>query len=333
MIHPIPPSVLDAIVRAALAEDLGLPGWQGADLSAICSVNQFAGRGDATTLAIFPPENRARATIVTREPATVAGIELARRAFEVLDSTATFPAAEPRPPVTRARSAPLPGNGDRVKAGDVVFMVEASARALLSGERVALNFLQRLCGIATVTRAFVDACAAAPGARAPKLLHTRKTTPLLRELERHAVSAGGGSLHRFGLFDEVLIKENHFALSTALANLDIAGTVRRVRDFVGPCFVVGAEARSFDEAASAIEAGATYVLMDNYTPDTLARDVNRLRAWMQTAGRSVPIEASGGIRLDNVAAFATSGVDRISVGALTHSARSVDLALDVEPIQ
>lgn len=284
-----PVEAIDRAVRAALAEDLG--------------------PGDLTTGAVIPEALGARAAIVTRERCVVAGLAVARRAFAILDPAASFPAACQ--------------DGEVAEPGDVIFRVEARARAILSGERVALNFLQRLCGIATATRRFVE-----KAGRPVTLLHTRKTTPGLRALERIAVAAGGGALHRFGLFDEVLLKENHFALS----GLPIEVTVRRAREKVGKGVVVGAEARSHEEALAAAAGGADYVLLDNYSPETLAEEVSRLRRALASLGRSVAIEASGGIREENVAAYAAVPVDRISVGALTHSARAIDLALDVEPL-
>lgn len=290
---PTPDEAIDAAVRAALAEDLG-------------GVGRDA--NDRTTSAVIPPTARARATMVSRENCIIAGLRVARRVFEVLDSNITFQKAK--------------NDGERVSPGDVVFRAEGSARALLTGERTALNFAQRMSGIATLTKNLADAA----GPRV-ELLHTRKTTPGLRAIEIQAVEIGGGKRHRFGLFDQILIKENHFALAGAA----VGETVKKARVAAGSA-VVGAEARNFNEAARAIEGGADYVLLDNYSPDALRDEVPRLREMIQKTGRRVLLEASGGITKDNIAEYAKTGVDRISVGALTHSARAVDLALDVEAI-
>jgi nicotinate-nucleotide pyrophosphorylase (carboxylating) len=292
MALPIPKEAIDRAVRMALTEDLG--------------------EGDLTTRAAIPTDGRARASLVTREACVVAGLPVMRRVFELLDPKANF----------------LPGrrDGDRVEKGTVIGALEASAAAILSGERVALNFVQRLSGVATITRRFVDRVDANV-----LVLHTRKTTPGLRALERYAVGVGGGGMHREGLFDEVLLKENHFALS----GLSVEETVRRVRESVGKGIVVGAEARNHAEARAAVAGGADYILLDNYSPAKLREEVARLRALVEAGGagakgRKLVIEASGGIREDNISDFAAAGVDRISVGALTHSARAIDMALDVE---
>ncbi|HKE01757.1 MAG TPA: carboxylating nicotinate-nucleotide diphosphorylase [Planctomycetota bacterium] len=285
-----PTQAIEAAVRAALAED--------------------AGRGDLTTEAAIPESLRARGAVVAREPGVLAGAACARRAFTALDEAAVFP--------------PSKSDGDAFAAGDVVFRVEAKARALLTGERVALNFLQRLSGVATATRRLVDLA----GGRAA-VLDTRKTTPGLRALERHAVELGGGRNHRFGLSDQVLLKENHFALAGA----PVRETVARVRARVGDGVVVGAEAQSVAEAREAMLGGADYVLLDNQEPSALAAQVAELRAFARTLPRRVELEASGGITADSIEAFSRTGVDRLSVGAITHSVRAVDLALDVEAIR
>ncbi len=292
----VPAVPRDAVARAvagALAEDVG----------------SDAGAADLSTMAVIPADRRARATIVAREDCVLAGLPCAREVFEHLDPKARFEEVHP--------------DGERVAPGDVVLRIEALARAILTGERVALNFVQRLSGIATATRAHVEA--AGSGVR---VLDTRKTTPGLRALERWAVAVGGGANHRFGLFDQVLLKENHLALS----GLPVRETVARARKFVGPEVVLGAEARTEAEARAAIEGGADYVLLDNFAPAELARVVASLRGAIAKSGRAVELEASGGVRAANIALFAGSGVDRISCGSLTHSARAIDFALDVEPV-
>ncbi|MBI3817304.1 MAG: carboxylating nicotinate-nucleotide diphosphorylase [Planctomycetes bacterium] len=304
---PAPTSIdeITSAVLAALREDMG-----SADIgSDNAAIGDLTTKGDLTTNAVIPAGRKARARMVSRENCIIAGLGVARRVFELLDPKLAV--------VFMSR------DGDRVAPGQVVLEATGDARALLSGERVALNFVQRLSGIATMTRAFVEA--AGPSV---ELLHTRKTTPGLRALEVGAVVAGGGGRHRFGLFDQMLIKENHFALSGASAG----ETVARARAAAGARVTVGAEAVDFEGAAAAVDAGADYVLLDNYTPQRLASEVPRLREHIARRGRNVKLEASGGITKDNILQFAKTGVDRISVGALTHSARAIDLALDVEAI-
>jgi nicotinate-nucleotide pyrophosphorylase (carboxylating) len=213
-------------------------------------------------------------------------------------------------------------DGETFAPGDLVLHVAGSMRALLVAERTALNFVQRLSGIATATRAFVDAVA---GTRA-RILDTRKTTPGLRLLEKEAVVSGGGCNHRFGLFDQVLLKENHFAFARPSSYEE---TVRRCVE--GQAAPVVAEARNVAEALAAVRGGAAVVLLDNFAPgEALRAAVAAVRSAASAQGRAVEIEASGGVDLRTVRAFAESGVDRISVGAITHSAPAVDLSLLVE---
>jgi len=280
---------VDTAVRAALAEDVG--------------------SGDLTTRSVISPELRARATMVSREACVVAGLPVAKHVFELLDpSTIVLSSAD---------------EGADIEPGQVVLTLEASAAAILTGERTALNFVQRLSGVATATRRHtsrVDGHVA--------VLDTRKTTPGLRALERYAVAVGGGTNHRFGLFDQVLLKENHFELAGGAYR----ATVERARAAVGPHITLGAEARSYEEACAAIDAGADYVLLDNFSAEALKQEVPRLRERIAASGRTVELEASGGIRESNIAEFAASGVDRISCGGLTHSARAIDFALDVRAL-
>lgn len=269
-------------VRRALAEDLG--------------------SGDATTLAVIPRAATARAVMRAREPLVVAGLALAGAAFR---------ARSPRVRVRwRAR------DGQRVRCGQVLLEVSGPAHALLSAERVALNFVQRLSGVATLTARFV---AAVRGTRA-RILDTRKTTPGWRRFEKYGVVCGGGRNHRFGLADMILIKDNHLAALRAYSSEPVAEAVRRARRRF-PQLKVEVEADTLAQVAAAVAAGADRVLLDNMPVAQLRRAVRVV------AGR-VETEASGGITLSNVRAIARTGVDFISVGALTHSARAVDIGLD-----
>ncbi len=271
-------------VQAALAEDIGC--------------------GDVTTLATVPEDAVAKAFMVAREPLVVAGLELAETAVRELSSN--------------AKMVRIADEGQPVKAGQQLMTVEGSARAILSTERVALNFVQRLSGIATLTAQFVEAV---KGTRA-KILDTRKTTPGWRRLEKYAVTCGGGQNHRFGLFDMVLIKDNHLAaLKNELPN-PIAAAVERARTKY-PQLKIEVEADTVEQVKQAVEAGADIVLLDNMNLIQLRLAVQRAKGRAQT-------EASGGVNLSTVRDIAETGVDFISVGAITHSARAVDIALDFE---
>ncbi len=269
-------------VRAALAEDIG--------------------RGDVTTLATVPRAARALATMRAREPVVVAGLAFAESAFRQLS-----PAVRIK---RRAR------DGQRVEAGQEVLEVSGPARALLGAERVALNFVQRLSGVATLTARFVEAV---KGTRA-QILDTRKTTPGWRRFEKYAVRCGGGQNHRLGLFDMVLIKDNHLAaLREAKPNAIAAAVARARRQF--PKLRIEVEADTLEQVAQAVAAGADLILLDNMPPA-------QLRQAVKLIGGRAKTEASGGVNLKTVRAIAATGVDYISVGALTHSAPAVDLGLD-----
>ncbi len=278
-------SDIRAAVVAALAEDLG--------------------SGDATTLACIPPEARSRARMNAREPLTLAGIEFAEAAFRELS-----------PDVTLRRFAK---DGDRLGPGQPVLEVSGPSRALLSAERVALNYVQRLSGVATATAAYV---AAVEGTRT-RILDTRKTTPGWRKFEKYAVACGGGTNHRFGLHDLILIKDNHLAALAGESPDPITAAVRRARSLY-PALRIEVEADTPEQAELAAAAGADIVLLDNMAPEVLRESIRRI------AGRS-QTEASGGITLATVRAAAETGVDFISVGAVTHSAKAVDLGLDFLP--
>ncbi len=275
----LPRVMYEDTVRAALAEDLG-------------------SAGDLTSDAAIPEDAMAVAEIVARKPGCIAGIDVALCAFGLMDGT--------------ARIEKVVADGTQAAAGTVLAAIEGKARAVLGAERTALNFLGRLCGIATATRAAIDAVAGTSA----QIACTRKTTPTLRHLEKYAVRMGGGRNHRFGLYDAVLIKDNHL-----VAGGGIARTVARVRDHVGHLVKIQVEVDTLDQLKELLETEADAVLLDNMTPNLL-RDAVAL-----VDGRLVT-EASGGIRPDNLKEIAASGVDVISLGWLTHSAPALDVGLD-----
>lgn len=287
---------LRTCVRNALAEDLGRD-----DLSL---------DADVTTRLAVPAGKRGRARLVAKAIGVLAGLSCAEMAFRLLDPSVSCEL--------------LRRDGDPLVPGDVVLHVEGDMRALLAAERTALNFVQRLSGVATSTRAFVAAVAGTSA----RILDTRKTTPGLRILEKAAVLAGGGCNHRIGLYDQVLLKENHFGFAAP----------RPYHEVVNACVVgqdrpVVAEARTVAEAEAAVRGGASVVLLDNFEPGQPLREaVAAVRSAAASMGREVLTEASGGVNLKTVRAFAECGVDRISIGALTHSAPAADLSLLVEGV-
>jgi nicotinate-nucleotide pyrophosphorylase (carboxylating) len=306
--EPLRAAELDPVLRRALAEDLGLAAdgdWSAAD----------ALERDLSTASTVPADRRARARLVAKAEGVVCGLDAFARAFELLDPEVRF----------EARAA----DGDRVRPGQVLAELEGRARALLTGERTALNLLQRLSGTATATAALV--AAAREGAPRARVLDTRKTTPGLRLLERYAVRCGGGENHRFGLDDEVMLKDNHLDLAGG-EGLDLGALVERARAAVGQAVRITAEARDLPEAEAALAAGADVLLLDNFRPDELSGVCAALRARAAELGRRVELEASGGIDRTTAAAFAAAGVDRLSVGAPTHSAPALDLSLRLEPV-
>lgn len=283
---PLDPALLDELAARALAEDLGVDPRTNPDPAA----------ADLTTAPIAPPGTRARAVILAKAPGVFAGGPLAEAVFRQLS-----------PDVAVAWER---GEGAEVSPGDTVARLEGPALELLAGERVALNFLQHLSGVATLTAAFAARCAP----HSVTLLCTRKTVPGLRAVQRYAVAAGGGTLHRAGLFEAVLIKTNHATLAGGLAE-----AIRRSRA-ADAGREIEAEVRTVEEADEAAAAGATRVLVDNADHATIAEIVRRL-------GGCVFVEVSGGIALDDVEPIAALGPDAISVGRLTHSAPALDLAM------
>jgi nicotinate-nucleotide pyrophosphorylase (carboxylating) len=261
------------------------------------------GRGDATTNAIVPPGTKGRGRFVFRTDAVVCGLDVAAEVFRILDPSATWSAERV--------------DGSRAAAGESAATVSGEARALLSGERVALNLLQRMCGIATATRRYADAVA---GTRC-RILDTRKTAPGLRALDKRAVAAGGGANHRFGLDDGVLVKDNHLAVAGSVAE-----AVRRARRQAPHLVRIEVEVESEAALREALAGGADALLLDNRSPGELASLVAVARALRP----EVALEASGGITLENVRAYADTGVDFVSVGALTHSVRAIDIAMEIE---
>ncbi len=271
------------LVRAALAEDVG--------------------SGDATTLAVIPPELQTSAAMVTRQDCVCAGLPVAEMLFQELDRGLAFEA--------------LVAEGERCRAGQTLAAVRGSARAILTGERTALNFVQRLSGIATLTRRYVDAL----GNCRTRILDTRKTTPGLRLLEKYAVRLGGGQNHRFGLYDRVMIKDNHRELAKFAGPDSIRRAVAACRAAY-PTLEVEVEADTLDDVSAAVAAGADHILLDNMSDEEMAEAVRRV-------GGRAQLEASGGITLERLPGLARLNLDFISVGALTHSAPAVDIGLDI----
>lgn len=268
-------------------------------------LDEDVGAGDITSESIVPQDCLAAGRFTAKAPLVLAGLEIAFEVFRLLDPRVS----------TTARQR----DGDSLSAGDEPGEVRGPARVLLAGERVALNLLQRLSGVATLTRQYVDVVR---GTNAI-ILDTRKTTPGLRLLEKYAVTAGGGHNHRSGLYDAVLIKDNHIRLAgSVLAAIAAARASRQEARFVE------VEVSNTVELGEAIAAAPDIILLDNMTPEELAEAVRLARR----QSSSILLEASGGITLANVRRYAATGVDRISIGAITHSAPAVDISLEIEPL-
>jgi nicotinate-nucleotide pyrophosphorylase (carboxylating) len=269
-------------VQLALAEDIG--------------------SGDVTTLATVPANATAKAAMRAREPLVVAGLAFAEAAFRQLSP--------------KIKIKKLSRDGQRLVAGKIFLIISGPARAILSAERVALNFVQQLSGVATLTSQFVDAIEGTPA----QILDTRKTTPGWRRFEKFAVACGGGRNHRIGLYDMVLIKDNHLAALRDAKPNAIAAAVQRAREKF-PKLKVEVEADTLEQVSQAADTGADIILLDNMS-------LAQLRQAVKLVNRRAKTEASGGVNLKTVRAIAKTGVDFISVGALTHSARAVDIGLD-----
>ncbi|SOC09807.1 carboxylating nicotinate-nucleotide diphosphorylase [Stappia indica] len=277
----LPALMVEDAVRAALLEDWGRA-------------------GDITAQATLSPEIGARAVIAARQPGCLSGIDLAATAFRLSDPAIAVEI--------------LARDGDRLEQGDVVMRVSGPARGMLSAERVALNYLGHLSGVATATTAFADLVAHTKA----RIVCTRKTTPGLRAFEKYAVRCGGGANHRFGLDDAILIKDNHIAVAGG-----VRAAIEASRRFAGHLVRVEVEVDTLDQLREALDAKPDVIMLDNMQPD-------RLREAVAIAGGKVVLEASGGVNLKTVAAIAETGVDLISVGWITHSAPVLDLGLDIE---
>ncbi|MEG9883763.1 MAG: carboxylating nicotinate-nucleotide diphosphorylase [Hyphomicrobiales bacterium] len=280
-IAPLPALMVEPTVRAALAEDLGRA-------------------GDITTQAVIPAGTRVRACLKVRKDGRICGLDYARMAFRLIDPA--------------IKVATVGNDGRDMAGGDTIATVEGSARAILTAERVALNFMGRMSGIATATRDIVQAIS---GAKA-RICCTRKTTPGLRIAEKYAVRCGGGLNHRFGLDDAVLIKDNHIAIAGGVEK-----AIRAARSHIGHLVKVECEVDTLAQLREAIDTGVDAVLLDNMTPERLIKAVRLVN------GRAIT-EASGGVRPATAAVIAATGVDLISCGWITHSAPSLDIGLDFE---
>jgi len=276
---------IEQIVARALAEDIA--------------------SGDVTTEALIPPDFEGKASILAKKDGVLAGIEVAKEAFLQVD------------PLLRVEI--LAENGARVHKGDVIATIQGKVANILRAERVALNFLQHLSGIATETAKYVEAVADTKA----RITDTRKTIPGLRLLEKYAVRVGGGHNHRMNLADGVLIKDNHL-VALRSSGVGLGEAIKKARQRASRGFKVEIEVESIDQAREALEAGADIIMLDNMKPE----DICQVVALVQ--GRAL-LEASGGVTLDNVRSIAEAGVDLISVGAITHSAKALDISLEVEP--
>lgn len=278
---------IDCLIEMALAEDL-------------------SDAGDTTSQAVIPAGLKAKAVLRVKEPAVCAGLPVAEAVFKKMDSAIVW--------------RPLVKDGGEVEPGTVLAEIKGSAIELLTAERTALNFLQRLCGIATTAAKY----AAATAGTNTMILDTRKTTPGWRNLEKYAVQTGGAANHRVGLYDRVMIKDNHRFLAGLEGEGGITRSVRRAREKY-PRLEVEVEADTLEEVAEAIKAGADHILLDNMDDDTMARAV-------ALNGGESKLEASGGVTLARIPAIAAIGVDFISVGALTHSVKAIDISMEMKPV-
>ncbi len=280
-LNPLPRVMLEPLVRYALLEDLGRA-------------------GDVTSDALIPASERATFNLTVRRPGVVAGLDLARIAFELADNEGTVAFDQQR------------ADGDRVVPGDVLASVSGSTRSILTGERVALNFLGHLSGVASATATIADAIAHTHA----QICCTRKTTPGLRAVEKYAVRAGGGANHRFGLDDAILVKDNHIATAGSIAT-----AVARAKAAAGHLMAIEVEVDSLDQLEELLRDPVTAVLIDNFTPATAAKAVAMVNGVMV-------VEASGTVTAETAPAFAETGVDIISAGWITHSAAVLDIGLD-----
>lgn len=277
---------IEKVVEQALTEDLG---W-----------------GDATTRALIPAGIRGKGIFLSKMTGVIAGLEICQTVFKIVDSSVQF--------IYKTN------DGDSIKPGDIIAIVEGDVRSLLKAERVSLNFLQRLSGIATETRAYVDAVKGIP----VRIVDTRKTTPGLRRLEKYAVTVGGGFNHRMHLGDGILIKDNHLAIMYSLGKT-MKEIIGLARNNSAHTLKIEVEVKNYQEAMEAFESGADILLLDNMDVETMSRVMKQVKGKVLT-------EASGGVRLANVRTIAETGVDFISIGAITHSAKALDISLEIEGI-
>jgi nicotinate-nucleotide pyrophosphorylase (carboxylating) len=282
-LHPLPSVIVENAVRAALTEDLGEA-------------------GDITSQSTIPGGTRARVVMRAREAGCVAGLDPARTAFRLMDPNLMISVQKP--------------DGSRVVPGDIIAAIEGDARAIVTAERVALNFLGHMSGIATATSNIVDAVQNTSA----RICCTRKTTPGLRAFEKFAVRAGGGVNHRFGLYDAILIKDNHIAMAGSISQ-----AIKGARAKAGHMVRIEIEVDTLEQLAEALEIGVEAVLLDNMSPETLSKAVSI------NAGRAA-LEASGRVNLETAPAIAATGVDYISVGWITHSSPCLDIGLDYEAL-
>ena len=280
--NSIPDWRIRSLVEAALAEDIGAE--------------------DITTGSIFPGPFEAEGRIIAKEEIVLAGVDIAKEVFLAIDKTSSFGTAL--------------NDGRRVKPGEIVLSISGDGRALLKGERVALNFLQRLSGIATLTSRYIEKI----GGLGVKILDTRKTTPGLRDLEKWAVRIGGGYNHRFSLSTAILIKDNHIRLAGGISE-----AIKRVRSRVIQHLKIEVEAGNLGEVEEALRAGADIIMLDNM-------QLKAIREAVKIIDHRVPIEVSGGVDISSIREIAETGVDYISVGAITHSAGAVDIHMDIIPV-
>ncbi len=271
--------------------------WDKIDSIIKNALNEDVGSGDITTDTIFPPDAKCEAQIIAKEKGIIAGIPIAKRVFQKLD-----------PEVSFSRNS---NDGDRVTPGQEILRIKATVRAVLTGERLALNLLQRMSGIATATSLYVDAV---KGSKT-KILDTRKTAPGLRVLDKYAVLAGGAQNHRFGLYDLVLIKDNHINFAGGISN-----AVQIVRSKYQDEFKIEVETSTLDEVKEALSAGADIIMLDNM-------NISMMKEAVKMINKKALTEASGGITLDTIANITETGVDYISVGAITHSSPALDISL------
>ena len=269
---------IDTIIEAALKEDMP--------------------DGDVTSESLVPPESVSKAILLVKEDGILAGIDVAARVFWKIDPHVVFDKNVE--------------DGSSIRAGDTLARIEGPSISLLKGERTALNFLQRMSGIATLTQKFVKSLEGSQ----TQILDTRKTTPSLRSLEKYAVKMGGGTNHRLNLSDMVLIKDNHLKIVG-----NISEAVKRARDSVGPDLKIEIETTTLEEVKEAVRSGADMIMLDNMSP-------KRMREVVEWVDGKVPLEASGNVKLSTIKEIASSGVDFISVGGLTHSYQSLDISME-----